>query len=160
MVNLDRVINNLVGLVESKYEQLQDIRLLTEQQTTAIENSDMDLLAELIDRKQARIDLIVNLDSQFEAITDDIKTIYDIKSLDELEIECDNIGLLKDMITKVTGILNQIIQIENSNRDKMNEAKRLLEVKMSNAKTGKTAVKQYSGFSNYSDAVFFDKKIK
>lgn len=160
LVNLYRVIDNLISLAENKYEQLQDIYLLTEQQTIAIENSDMEILSELIDRKQEKIDIIVTFDAQFEAITDDIKTIYEVKSLDELEVESANIVFLKDIISKVTELLQQIIEIENVNKEKMNYTKRQLEIKMNNAQTGKTAIKQYSGISNYSDAVFFDKKIR
>ena len=72
--------------------------------------------------KQQKIDFIRGLDSQFEAITDDLKTIYEVKSLDELEVHCENIGVLKNIISKVTEILNQIIQIENINKEKMNFA--------------------------------------
>jgi len=160
LINLYRVIDNLIKLVENKYEYLKDIYLLTQQQTEVIEESDVEALSELIDKKQQKIDFVQGLDSQFEAITDDLKTIYEIKSLDELEIQCENIGVLKNIISKVTEILHQIIQIENVNKEKMNFAKHQLEIKMSNAKTGKTAVRQYSGISTYADAVFFDKKIR
>lgn len=160
MINLYRVVDNLVSLVKSKYEQLQDVYVLTEQQSNAIETLDMEELNRLIDEKQERINLIMTFDSQFEAIVDDIKTIYEIKSLDELELESDNIIKLKDMISKVTGILRQILQIENSNKEKMNASKLELEMKMKNAQTGKIAMKQYSGISNYSDAVFFDRKVR
>ena len=160
MINLYRVVDNLISLVENKYDQLKDIYLLTQQQTEIIEESDMEALTELIDKKQQKIDLIVTFDSQFEAITDDIKTIYDVKSLDEIEAESANIAILKDVISKVNGVLHQIIQIENINKEKMKNAKNRLEIKMSNANTGKTAIRQYSGISAYSDAVFFDKKIK
>ena len=160
MVNLYRVIANLISLAENKYEQLHDIYLLTQQQTNAIEEADIEALTELIDRKQQKIDLIVTFDSQFEAITDDIKTIYNVKSLDELEVESSNIIILKDNISKVTELLYQIIQIENINKEKISAAKDRLEVKMSKAQTGRTAVRQYSGIATYTDAVFFDKKIK
>ena len=160
MVNLYRVIDNLISLAENKYEQLHDIYLLTQEQTSVIEEQDMEALSELIDRKQQKIDLIVTFDSQFEAITDDIKTIYDVRTLEELEVESDNIVILKDIISKVTNMLHQIIQLENINKEKINYAKEQLERKMNNAQTGKTAIRQYSGISTYSDAVFFDKKIK
>ena len=160
LVNLYRVIANLISLAENKYEQLHDIYLLTQQQTNAIEEADIEALTELIDRKQQKIDLIVTFDSQFEAITDDIKTIYNVKSLDELEVESSNIIILKDNISKVTELLYQIIQIENINKEKISAAKDRLEVKMSKAQTGRTAVRQYSGIATYTDAVFFDKKIK
>ena len=160
MVNLYRVIDNLISLVDNKYEQLKEIYLLTKQQAEVIEEADMKSLLELIDKKQEKIDLVVNFDSQFEAITDDIKTIYDVKSLDELEAPDTNLATLKEKILRVTDILHQILQIENSNKEKMNDAKHQLESKMSKAKTGKVAIKQYGGVGGYADAVFFDRKIK
>ena len=160
MVNLYRVIDNLIGLVDSKYEQLKEIYLLTKKQAEVIEESNMNALLELIDRKQEKIDLVVKFDSQFEAITDDIKTIYDIKSLDELEAPDTNLLVLKEKIAKVTNILNQILQIENSNKENMNNKKRQLELKMNKAQTGKVAIRQYGGMTGYADAVFFDRKIK
>ena len=69
-----------------------------------------------------------------------------------------NLG--KEKISNVTDILHQIIQIENSNREKLKESKRQLENKMNKAQTGKVAIKQYSGINGYADAVFFDRKIK
>lgn len=160
LINLYRVVDNLISLAENKYEQLQDIYLLTQQQTNAIEESDMEMLLSLIDIKQGKIDIISNFDSQFEAITADIKTLYEVKSLDELELESSNIAILKNTISKVTELLHQIIQIESINKEKINSSKQQLERKMSNAKTGKTAIRQYSGVETYTDAVFFDKKIK
>ncbi len=160
MVNLDRVVNNLISLSENKYEQLKEIYLLTKEQVNAVEELDMEALSTLIDRKQERIDLIVSFDSQFEAIIDDLKLIYNVKSLDELEIESSNITILKDSISKVTSVLKNIIDIENSNRDKLEVSKAELEKKMNRAQIGKTALRQYSGITNYADAVFFDKKIK
>ena len=141
MVNLYRVVDNLISLAENKYEQLRDVYLLTQEQTNAIEDLDMETLSELIDKKQQKIDLIVTFDSQFETITDDIKIVYNVKSLDELQVDSSNIENLKEVISKVTEILHQIVQIENLNREKMNNAKEQLERKMSKAQTGKTAIK-------------------
>ena len=159
MVNLYRIVDNLINLTENKYEQLKDIYLLTEQQALAIESADMDSLGELIDKKQQKIDVIVGLDSQFENITDDLKTIYDVKSLDELEVQSANIAILKEGISKVTDILHQIIGVENTNKKKMEQSKSEIEEKMQSTQTGKTALKQYGGVQTYTDAVFFDKKI-
>ena len=160
LVNLYRVIDNLISLSESKYDFLKEVSSLTEQQTNAIELSDYNLLLALIDKKQEIIDLISGLDSQFGAIVDDLKTIYDIKSLDELKEESANIALLKETVSKVNDILRKIIEDENINKEKINLSKDELEVKMNTAKTGRVAIKQYSGISTYSDAVFFDRKIK
>ena len=160
MINLYRVVDNLISLAENKYEQLNEVYLLTQQQTNAIEDSDMDMLEYLIEKKQDKINLILTFDTQSEAILTDLKTIYDVKDLGELENESSNIGNLNDMIFKVDGLLRQIIQIEEINREKIRQSKDRLEVRMSNAKTGKVAIKQYSGISGYADAVFFDKKIK
>ena len=160
MVNLEAVIGNLIDLIESKHGYLKEIHLLTKQQTDAIENSDMSFLSLLIDEKQERIDFIRNIDAKFETITDDLKTVFGVKSLDELEVHCDDVLRLKESISSMMELLRQIVDLEADNREKIYRARDLLEVKMSNAKNGKRAIKQYGGVSGYTDSYFFDKKIK
>lgn len=160
MVDLERIIDNLIGLSENKYEYLDEIYLLTKQQTDAIEKTDMGFLSLLIDEKQERIDYVRNLDIKFESIVDDLKTLYEIKSLDELETESVNISILKNNISKIMNLLRNIVDLEAFNKDKILASKKALEEKMDNAKKGKKAIKQYGGVSTYTDSYFFDKKIK
>lgn len=160
LVDLERVIDNLIDLSENKYEYLDEIYLLTKQQTDAIESSNMGFLALLIDEKQERIDFVRKLDSQFEGIVDDLKTLYEIKTLDELETDNANIAVLKSNITKVMTLLRNIVELEEYNKNKIIASKDILESKMQNAKNGKKAIKQYGGLLGYSDSFFIDKKIR
>lgn len=160
MVNLDRVVESLISLSENKYEQLKDVYVLTEQQTNVIEDLDIDKLTELIDKRQEKIDCIKGFDSQFKVIEVDLKTLYDVESLYDLGSECDGIAILKDVNSKITDIIHRILEIERLNSESLEFVKNRLEDKMASAKIGKMALRSYGGFSNYSDAVFFDKKIK
>lgn len=160
MIDLDKVIYNLIDLVRNKYDLLEEIYELTKKQTEVIEETDLEILSILIDEKQERIDLIRKKDSQFEAIVSDLKTLYDIKSLDELEIKSPNITILKDNVDSVMTILKDIMELEASNKEKITSKKDQLEEKMGKAQNGKKAIKQYGGAGVYSDAYFFDKKIK
>lgn len=160
LVNLDRVVENLISLSENKYEQLKEIYVLTEQQANVIEELEIDKLMELIDKKQVKIDCIKGFDSQVKVIEADLKTLYDVETLYDLNSECDGIMILKDVNSKIADIIHQIREIESLNSESLEFVKSRLEDKMASAKVGKIALKSYGGFSGYSDAVFFDKKIK
>ena len=160
MIEIDKVLGNLINLAENKYELLNEIYLLTEKQAEVIDEADIKSLTLLIDEKQSRLDMIRKLDIQFEAITDDIKTLYEVRSLDELEIQNDNLVVLKNSICRIMGLLENIVELESCNKDKINESKKSLEEKMENTNTGKKAIKQYGGMASYTDSFFFDKKIK
>ena len=79
VLDLDKVIYDLISLVENKFELLEEIYALTKCQTEVIEAVDMELLSELIDRKQEKIDLIRKSDLQSEAIVSDIKILYGVE---------------------------------------------------------------------------------
>ena len=160
MIDLDKVIDSLIKLVQNKYDSLNDIYNLTKQQSECIDDNNIDKLAMLIDEKQEQIDFVRNIDSQFEAIVDDLKTLYDIKSLDELDVHSENLVNLKEDVASVMGLLKSILTLEAVNRDKISSSKRELEVRMENAKNGKKAIKQYGGVGTYTDSFFFDKKIR
>lgn len=160
MIDLDKVIYNLVDLVKNKYDLLDDIYELTKKQSEVIDNVELDVLSILIDEKQERIDLIRKVDNNFEAIVSDLKILYDIKSLDELEVKSPNIAILKENVKNVMEILKNIVELEASNKEKITSKKNQLEVKMGKTQNGKKAIKQYGNIGSYTDAYFFDKKIK
>lgn len=160
LLDLDKVINKLINLSEEKYVFLDDILILTEKQTDVIEISDIDGLNLLIGRKQEKLDGIKLLDTQFEAIVSDLKTLYEISSLDELELKCPKISELRICISRVKNKVKEIIEIEKVNNEKILREKDLLQEKIINASNGKRAIKQYGNFSAHMDSYFIDKKIK
>ncbi|MBP3284074.1 MAG: flagellar export chaperone FlgN [Clostridia bacterium] len=157
-MDLNSIMNDLIGISKEKCRYLEEIYVLTEGQTAAIKNESMDDLNDLIAGKQLKIDHIKELDIQFEGITDQIKKEFQIKSLSELK--CENAEILQDEIRNIYAVLRKINEVEKENSAALNERKDELHDKISHTNKGKIAMMQYSGGSNYMDAVFFDKKIK
>ena len=160
MLDLEKVVNKLISLSEEKYIFLEDILLLTEKQTAVIELSDIDGLNLLIDRKQEKLDNIKFLDTEFEAIVSDLKTLYEINNLDELEVKCGKIINLKDCISRIMDKLREISSLEQLNKEKMIKAKDELQEKIVNAANGKRAINQYGNFSAHTNPYFIDRKIR
>lgn len=157
-MDLNSIVNDLIGISKEKCRYLEEIYVLTEGQTAAIKNESMDDLNDLIAGKQLKIDHIKELDIQFEGITDQIKKEFQIKSLSELK--CENAEILQDEIRNIYAVLRKINEVEKENSAALNERKDELHDKISHTNKGKIAMMQYSGGSNYMNAVFFDKKIK
>lgn len=160
MLDLDKVVSKLINLSEQKFTLLEDLMSLTDKQTGVIEVGDIDGLNLLIDRKQEKLDIIKQLDTQVEAIVSDLKTLYEINDLDELEVKCSRITVLKEVIERIMDILRGICEIEKKNKAKMLKAKDELQEKIYNASKGKHAIQQYGNFNSYTDAYFIDRKIK
>lgn len=160
MLDLEKVINKLISLSEEKYIFLEDILSLTEKQTAVIELSDIDGLNLLIDRKQEKLDNIKLLDTEFESIVSDLKTLYEINNLDELEFKCGKIINLKDCISRIMNKLREISSLEQLNKEKMLKAKDELQEKIVGAANGKRAINQYGNFSSYTNPYFIDRKIR
>ncbi len=160
MLDLDKVVSKLVSLSEQKFVMLEDLMSLTDKQTYVIESEDIEGLNLLIDKKQENLDIIKQLDIQFEAVVSDLKTLYEIKSLDELEFQCSRITVLKEIISRIMEILREICELEKKNKEKMLKARDELQEKIYSASKGKHAIEQYGNFNSYTDAYFIDKKIR
>ena len=157
-MDLNSVVNDLIGISKEKCRYLEEIYVLTEGQTVAIKNESMKDLNDLIAGKQLKIDRIKELDIRFEGIIEQIKKECRIKSLSELK--CENAGELQEEIRNIYAILQKINEVEKENNTALIERKDELHDKIMHTNKGKIAMMQYSGGSNYMDAVFFDKKIK
>lgn len=160
MIDIEKVVENLIDITSEKKDLLKRLFSLTSFQTGAIENEDMKELTVLIDKKQGEIDTIRHLDFEFETIVNDLKTVYGVKELDELKVHCEKILELKKCISEVMELLKEINSLEVTNSEKINAARDRLEAKINQADSGKKAMKQYSGQSEQTPAVFFDRKIK
>ena len=101
---------------------------------------------------------IKELDIKFEGIVAQIKKEFRVKDLGELT--CDDAGQLQDEIRNIYAVLQKINLVEKENNETLNKRKDELHGKITHTNRGKIAMMQYSGGSNYMNAVFFDKKIK
>lgn len=157
-MDLNSIVNDLIGITKEKCRCLEEIYVLTEGQTIAIKNESIDDLNDLIAGKQLKIDHLKELDIKFDGIVNQVKKEVRIKDLSELM--CENAEGLQEEIRNIQAVLRKINEIEKQNTDILNEMKDKLHGKITHTNKGKIAMMQYSGGSNYMNAVFFDKKIK
>lgn len=157
MVDLDAVMNTLIEISKEKLLGLEKIYNLTIKQKEIIELEDIDGLNELIDKKQAEIDCVQELDKKFENIVGDLKTVYEVSSLDELEFCKSGVLEIKKVVSSIMDKVKKIHALEVENMDAMKLLKGELEKKISHAKTGKKAIFNYGNMGSVQAAVFFDK---
>jgi len=157
-MNLNSIVNDLIGISKEKCQCLEEIYVLTEGQSIAIKDEDIDELNDLIMGKQLKIEHIKELDIKFNGIENQIKKEFQITDLSKLE--CENATRLQEEMRNIHAVLRKINEVEKQNVEILNDRKDELHSKITHTNKGKIAMMQYSGGSNYMDAVFFDKKIK
>ena len=157
-MDLNSIVDDLIKITKEKSRYLEEIYVLTEGQTIAIEEDNIEDLNELIEGKQLKIDHIKELDIKFEGIVTQIKKEFGVKELSELS--CENTEQLQEEIQNIYAVLRKINLVEKENTEALSKQKDALHGKITHTNRGKIAMMQYSGGSNYMNAVFFDKKIK
>lgn len=157
-MDLNSIVNDLIEITREKCQYLEEIYVLTEGQTVAIKENNIDDLNDLIVGKQLKIDYIKELDVKFEGIVESLRKELQITNLSELK--CETAEGLKDEMNNMYAIVNKITSIEKENTEALTEIKDDLHDKITHTNKGKIAMMQYSGGSNYMNAVFFDKQIK
>jgi hypothetical protein len=112
----DKYIERLNDILQKKKVFLQDILTLTEAQSTTITEDGTEHLQQLIDKKQAVIDVINKLDDEFNVYFQRLKSSLNIKSLDELDaFSITEAGQLKKTTGEILGVITAISEIEKQN---------------------------------------------
>lgn len=156
MFNIENIMETLIQLSEEKYDALDNMYKLTKEQTEAISIEDIDKLNELIHKKQLEINLAQSLDKRIEKILNDIKIMYNINDLSELNVCNEEVKRVQYIFAMTMNKGRQIYELEINNKSELVNSKNHIEEKMRNLKSGKKAVSGY-GY-NIQAPVYFDKK--
>lgn len=158
MVNLDEVMDKLLIIEREKYNILLRVLELTEEQHRVILDFDAEKLNELIDSKQVEINSLEKLDKEFTLIIDDIKSVYDIRSLEELtSLNTLKVSELKSMTNNIMKRVQEIKSYEEENRIILEQQKKEYANKIKQINNGKKAEKMYQS-NNIVQPFFYDKK--
>ncbi|MDP4182897.1 MAG: flagellar protein FlgN [Bacillota bacterium] len=155
----DVYVARLLEITNSKYDYLKKILELTKEQANCINKDEVKKLEDIIEVKQQIIEKINKLDDEFEVYFRRLKFEAKIKTMEELRDQnISGIKELKDSVSLVMDILNQLSSLDNSNRS---DAKKLMskigsEIKKVNI--GKKAYTAYNPQSDQSPSYFIDKK--
>jgi len=156
VIDVEEVMENLIEISKSKCEILNDVYALTVEQSRVIANEDIEGLNELIDKKQIVIDKAQELDIQFEKIVDDLKLVYGVNKLDEIDICKNEIEKIQIVIRAIMDKVKLIRKLEMENSNLLREMKDNMERRITSIKMGKKAVSNY-GYGNMQHPVYFDK---
>ena len=156
MIDVEAVMENLIEISKKKSDILNEVYSLTAEQSRVIANEDIEGLNDLIDKKQVVIDRAQELDAKFEEIVDDLKLVYGVKKLDEIEICKDAVEKIQIVIKAIMDKVKLIRQLEMENSNLLREMKDSMERKITSIKAGKKAVSNY-GYANMQQPVYFDK---
>jgi len=156
VIDVEAVMENLIEISKNKSDILNDIYMITVEQSRVIAKEDIEGLNDLIDKKQVLIDNAQNLDSEFEKIVDDLKLVYGVERLDEIDICKEEVSKIQAVVKLIMDKVKLIRKLEMENSSLLREMKDNMEKKIKSIKTGKKAVSNY-GYANMQQPVYFDK---
>ncbi|NLK72088.1 MAG: flagellar protein FlgN [Clostridiales bacterium] len=123
--------NRRIEILTKKMDLFQELLDITKKQTQWIENKDWDRLNNAINAKQTRIDKIDSLNILFNRIT---QAENDVKTIEQIE----------DMNREIELIGKEIVEIEQSNIKKVNQAKKLIKMELKEIQAQKKINTAYS----------------
>jgi hypothetical protein len=157
VVDVEEVMEKLIEISKRKSDILNDIYSLTVEQSKVIIKEDIDGLNELIDKKQVFIDEAQELDAQFEKIVDDLKLVYSVERLDQINICKSEVEKIQIVIKAIMEKVKLIRKLEMENSTLLREMKDNMERKIIAIKSGKKVVANYGYSNNMQQPVYFDK---
>lgn len=155
----NKLLDNLNEIIENKLElfkELYDITLLQQQD---IENNDADNIQALVEEKQQVINEIDELDKSFLEGYKTLKESLNLESLHKVDTEkYPELKNLKNSVEKIVKLAPDIMELENSNRERLNEIYERVKGELKQINSGKRSLKAYEAAPVHNDGVFIDKK--
>lgn len=118
----EEYIQRLTENSEKKLKLLKELLLLTQNQTNAIQNENVENLNKLIDAKQSRLDEIDKIDEEFNVYFLRLKQFLKIKTLDEIKDQSiKGVKELQMVVSNVINIIKEISDLDGQNQTKAND---------------------------------------
>jgi len=156
---IDDYIKELIRILNKKMNLLEQIFDLTNSQSPAIDDEDIGRLESLVAEKQDRIDAINKLDEEFDAYFTRLKSLLNIKRMDELKTdEIPGAAELKQVVGKAAAIARKISEVEAKNNEKAKALLNKLGEEIKGINRMKKANQAYASGPSKPQAHFIDKK--
>jgi hypothetical protein len=159
MNNINNAITELLSLLDKKSMLFDTIMKMTLEQKKDIEENSANKIETLVNQKQSVIESIDEIDKSFSEKLNLLKKQLKVNTLEEIDFS--KYPEMKSLKIKVEGIMSiaqDIMGIEESNKDKliviMNGLKK--EIKQINA--GKKSIRAYEKPNINNDGIYIDKK--
>ncbi|MFA5523951.1 MAG: flagellar export chaperone FlgN [Tissierellales bacterium] len=155
---IENIIGNMIELTEEKIESLNVILYHKPKQKEAIMEENMEGIGEVIDLIQTQINKIDQINSLYVLKVNELKTNSNIENILELDdVEYSNSRALKDNLSKITSLLQQIKTLDDENNLLMNEKFQETKEMLKNLRQGKKMAKGYL-LDSSSNTIFLDER--
>jgi len=159
MDNANKVLTELIGLLEKKSRLFDTIMEITLEQKKDIDENTADNIEEYIKQKQEVIDTIDSIDRNFSEKFDLLKRSLNIGSMENADFL--KYPALKELKLKVEGIMSQareIAAIEEENKEKLSFLMNGLMKEIKQLNVGKRSIKAYESPGIRNDGIYIDRK--
>lgn len=154
-----QLINDLYLAIERKLELFNEIYNITLKQQQDIENNDAENIEALVQQKQTVIDEVDKLDLRFLEGYKTLKETLNIDKLDKIDTDkYPELKKLKENVQKIMEIAPQIMELESSNKEKLDQIFQRVKNEIKQINLGKKSIKAYEPTPVNNDGIFIDKK--
>lgn len=156
----DKYIQRMQEVTDKKYILLQDMVLLTQEQSNTITEEGLYELEKLVSCKQLKIDEIDKLDEEFNVYFQRLKHELKVNSLEEAQTS-GIIGVkeLQEAVKDVKDLIVEIMNLEKANSEKTKNLLDLLGDEIKKVSVGKAANSAYKiGQNTRQPSYFMDQK--
>lgn len=155
----NQLISDLNQIIEKKLELFHDMYKITVSQQKDIEENKAGNIELLVQQKQQVIDKIDKLDESFLAGFNKLKKEFQLDSIDLIDTnKHPEMMNIKNHIKSIMGMAHKIMELENSNREKLNDIFQSVKNELKQINTGKRSLKAYEPKPIYNDGFYIDKK--
>lgn len=155
----NQLINDLNQIIEKKLELFHEMYKITVSQQKDIEENEADNIEVLVQQKQQVIDKIDKLDESFVEGFNKLKKEFQLDSVDLIDTnKYPEMINIKNHIKSIMGIAHKIMELENSNRIKLENIFQSVKEELKQLNKGKRSLRAYEPKPIYNDGVFIDKK--
>lgn len=154
-----QLIKDLNYITEQKLKLFKEILNITILQKEDIENNKAENIGDLIDRKQQVIDAIDKLDKSFLQGYQQLKDELKLDRPDRIDTnKYPELKTLKHCVEDIMELAGKIMELENSNREKLNAIFNEVKNELKQINVGKRSLKAYEKPVVQNDGIYIDRK--
>lgn len=159
MNNTNGEIAELIGLLDEKKKLFDKIMKITLEQKKDIEENKANKIEELVGRKQLIINSIDEIDKSFSEKFDLLKKQLGTDALEKADIaKHPMLKALKPKVETIMSLARDIMQIEESNKEKLSGIISGVKKEIKQLSLGKKSIKAYERPDINNDGIYIDKK--
>ena len=159
MDNANSTITELLSLIGRKKEIFDGLVEITLKQKKDIEENAAGNIEELVNKKQAVIDSIDEIDRTFSGLLELLKKQLKVSNLEEVDfVKYPALKVLKLKVEEIMSLAQEIMEIEVSNKEKLIAIMNELKKEMKHVNVGRKSIKAYEAPVFNNDGIYIDRK--